>query len=118
MSQVLVQLVIKLVGAGSREQFRLQWLSEQRQERSASGKLFQIEVAAAETSTADGGSTGPRNKKSSGRWRTKSFGHKKLAEVVSTSTREVLYSPYPEWGLEALPVSRVFFLNVTLKCEF
>jgi len=30
-SQVLVQLVIKLVSVGSREQFRIQWISEQRQ---------------------------------------------------------------------------------------
>ena len=50
MSHVIVQTVIELVGIRSREQFRLQCLSEQRErcvERTASDKLFQTEVAAA-----------------------------------------------------------------------
>jgi len=47
---VLVPLVIKLVSVGSREQFRLQWLSEQRRRcwGTVSGKLFQTKAAAAE----------------------------------------------------------------------
>ena len=52
-SHVLVQFVIKLDSVGSCKQFRLQWLSEQRQrcwrtDWTASGKLFPTVVATAE----------------------------------------------------------------------
>jgi len=51
MSHVLVQLVIELVGVGSREHFCLRCLREQRQRcwrKNCFGKLFQTKVAAAE----------------------------------------------------------------------
>jgi len=73
-SQVLVRLVIKLVSVGSREQFRYQWLPEQRQRCWRTDWIRQAVPAwgrsSRETCIASGCSTGPRNNQNSGRRRT------------------------------------------------
>jgi len=65
MSYVLVQLIIELVRVRSREQFRLRCLPEQRQRCWRTNCFWQAVPdwgrSSREASTANGGSTRPRN---------------------------------------------------------
>jgi len=89
---MLVQVVNTLVGAGSREKCRFQWLSEQGQ-RCRRTDCFRKAVpnwsrGSRESSVTDGGSNSPRNDQCSGRRGTKlATSYEEVGDVAKSARK-------------------------------